>query len=193
MRKNKNIIKRILLVSVILFPAIVWAAFKPVRVLAPELVSGITCKTESICLDDVSRYAEALKLYDEAIEFVTSNVGKLKEKPRVIFCSSHSCFRSFGFNKASAQAVGKSGIVIGPKGWQYYYLRHEIIHHLQAERMGVINQWRSPDWLIEGMAYLLSEDPRVTLSKSHQEYRERFSKWYKTVGNEGLWEALREI
>lgn len=186
-------IKRIVLAGVIIFPAIVWGSFKPVRVLAPELVSGITCKTKTICLDDASRYSEAFKLYDEAIKFVESNVGKLQDKPRIIFCSSHSCFRSFGFNKASAQTVGKSGIVISPKGWQYYYLRHEIIHHLQAEKMGLISQWRSPDWFTEGMAYLLSEDPREELSKSHQEYREKFSKWYKTVGDERLWDALREI
>ena len=59
--------------------------------------------------------------------------------------------------------------------------------------MGVISLWRSPDWLIEGMAYLLSEGPRENLSKSHQKYRETFSKWYKTVGNERLWGASREI
>ncbi len=186
-------VKRLILIGLIISPALVWAGFKPVRVLAPELVSGITCESETICLDDVLRYPEALQLYDEAVEFVGSTVGKIEERPRVIFCSSESCFKSFGFNRASAQTVGKSGIVISPKGWKYYYLRHEIIHHLQAEKMGVISQWHSPDWYIEGMAYLLSEDPRKKLSKSHQEYREKFSKWYKAVGNERLWEASREI
>ena len=186
-------VKHIILFGLIITPAVVWAAFKPVRVLAPELVSGITCKSEVICLDDVSRYPEAIKLYDEAVEFVVSTVGKIEKKPRVIFCSSQPCFKSFGFNKASAQTIGKSGIVISPKGWKYYYLRHEIIHYLQAEKMGVISQWRSPDWYIEGMAYLLSEDPREKLSKSHQEYREMFSKWYETVGNKRLWKAPHEL
>lgn len=186
-------IKRIVLVGVILFPAIAWAVFKPVRILAPEFVSGITCKTKTICMDDTSKYSEALKLYDEAIEFVESNIGELIEKPKIIFCSTHTCFRSFGFNRASAQTIGTSGIVISPKGWHYYYLRHEIIHHLQAEKMGGISRWRSPDWFIEGMAYFLSEDPRDKLSNSHQEYRDKFSTWYKTVGKERVWEASREI
>lgn len=89
--------------------------------------------------------------------------------------------------------MGKSGIVISSKVWTYYYLRHEIIHHLQADRMGVISQWSSPNWFIEEMAYMLSEDPRNQLSKTHQEYREKFSIWYKTVGKDKLWEASREI
>jgi hypothetical protein len=185
--------QNIILILLIASPAVAWAAFKPIRVFAPELVSGITCKSESICLDDVSRYPEAIKLYDEAVEFVSNTIGKIEKKPKVVFCSSQSCFKSFGFNKASAKTIGKSGIIISPKGWKYYYLRHEIIHHLQAEKMGVISQWRSPEWFIEGMAYLLSEDPRESLYKSHQEYRQRFSKWYKTVGNERLWEASHEI
>ena len=186
-------VKRIILICLIIFPAVVWATFKPVRILAPELVTGITCMSDTICLDDVSRYPEAIKLYDEAFDFVVSTIDKIEKKPKIIFCSTQTCFKSFGFNKASAQTVGKSGIVISPKGWTYYYLRHEIIHHLQAERMGVISQWRSPNWFIEGMAYMLSEDPREQLSKTHQEYREKFSKWYKTVGKDKLWEASPEI
>ena len=59
--------------------------------------------------------------------------------------------------------------------------------------MGVISQWNSPNWFIEGMAYMLSEDPREQLSKSHQEYREKFSKWSKAVGKDKLWEASPEI
>lgn len=186
-------VKRIFLVSCLLFPLTVWAIYKPVRVFAPELVSGITCESATICLDDTSRYAEAVKLYDEAIQFVISSVGEIKKKPRIIFCATESCFNAFGFNKASAHAVGTSGIVISPRAWKYYYIRHEIIHHLQAEKMGVISQWRSPAWFTEGMAYSLSQDPRKTLSRPHQEYREKFAQWYETIGNERLWEVSRKL
>jgi len=118
MQKNKNMVTRIILTIILLSPAIVWAYYKPVRVLAPELVSGITCKSSVICLDDVSRYSEAIKLYNEANEFVISSIGKIKQKPRIIFCSTESCFNSFGFNKSSASTVGTSGIVISPRGWK---------------------------------------------------------------------------
>lgn len=180
-------LKRILIACVILFPALTWATFKPVRVLAPGLVSGITCMSDTICIDDVARYSEAIKLYVAAIDFVTNNVGKLKHKPRVTFCSSSLCFKSFGFNKASAKTIGTSGIVISPKGWKDYYLRHEIIHHLQAEKLGVFSQWRSPEWYKEGMAYSLSEDPRNTLSDKYQQYRTKFSQWTKERGKDNIW------
>ena len=186
-------VKHILLISCLLLPVAAWAIYKPVRVLAPDLVSGITCKSVSICLDDTSRYTEAVKLYDEAIQFVISSVGEIKKKPRIIFCATESCFKSFGFNKAAAHAVGTAGIVISQRAWKYYYIRHEIIHHLQAEKMGVISQWHSPPWFKEGMAYLLSQDPRKTLSRPNQEYREKFAQWYKSTGKEKLWEASRKL
>jgi len=181
--------KKIIIISIIIFPALVWAAYKPARILAPELVPGITCKSDTICLDDISRYHEAVTLYNEALVFVESTVGVIKEEPKVLFCSTQSCFKSFGFNKASAKTIGTSGIVISPKGWKYYYLRHEMIHHLQAEKMGVISLLLRPDWFTEGMAYSLSEDPREKLSTPHQAYREKFSVWYKAVQKENLWEA----
>lgn len=182
------IMKHILVLCITLSPAIAWAAYKPMRVLAPGLVSGVTCMTDTICIDDVSRYPEALKLYDEAVYFVAENIEELKVKPRVTFCSSLSCFRSFGFNQASAKTVGKSGIVISPKGWKYHYLRHEIIHHLQAEKLGVIAQWRSPEWYKEGMAYYLSQDPRNELSGKYQQYRTQFAQWFKRSGKDNIWD-----
>lgn len=180
--------KRILMVCLFLFPVAAWGIYKPMRVLVPELVSGITCKSETICIDDISRYPEALKLYEEALNFVDSSLGNLRKRPRVIFCSTVTCFHSFGFKKASASTIGTSGIVISPRGWKYYYLRHEIIHHLQAERLGVISQWRSPGWYKEGMAYYLSLDPRKKLSDKYQQDRTKFALWYKNGGKEKIWE-----
>lgn len=79
-------LKRIVLICLIIFPAMVWATFKPVRILAPELVTGITCMSDTICLDDVSRYPEAVKLYDEALDFVVSTIEKIeKNKNYILF------------------------------------------------------------------------------------------------------------
>jgi len=162
-------------------------------VLAPELVSNISCNSSVICIDNESRLSEAKILYDEAIEFVTNSIGEIEKKPQIIFCSTESCFKSFGFNKSTANTVGTSGIVISPRGWSYYYIRHEIIHHLQSEKMGVITQWRSPKWFTEGMAYSLSKDPRKELKKPYQEYRKKFAAWYKKTGHNELWNASNEI
>ena len=155
------------LMVLLLIPGTSWAFYKPVRVLAPEL-NGVTCVTDAICVEDVSRYEEASALYDAALGFVAATVGEIEEPPRVIFCSTPDCFESFGFDRAAGRTVGVSGIVIGPRGWKSHYMRHEMIHHLQAERLGVFQQWRSPDWFKEGMAYAMSHDPRPVLSEPWQ-------------------------
>ena len=140
------------------------------------------------------RIGQALaRLYDETFGFVNFSVGAIARKPRVIFCASTACFQSFGFKRAAAHTVGKSGIVIGPRGWKDYTVRHEMIHHLQAERMGVFRQWRRPTWFTEGMACLLGRDPRANLGEPWQRYRSEFEKWYRTIGAERLWEEARKL
>ena len=179
------------LIVLLLIPGASWAFYKPVRVLAPEL-NGTTCVSNTVCVEDVSRYEDASRLYEDAFDFVTAVLDEIEEKPRVIFCSTHECFESFGFDRAGAHTVGISGIVVGPRGWKDYILRHEMIHHLQAERLGVFTQWRSPEWFKEGMAYALSRDPRPVLSEPWEGYRSRFRAWLKSVGKEQLWtEAAR--
>ena len=68
-----------------------------------------------------------------------------------------------------------------------------MIHHLQAERLGVFGQWRRPAWLTEGMAYSLGQDPRPDLGEPWQEYRAAFETWYQAVGNARLWEEVRTL
>lgn len=184
-------LKRILILALLSLPLAAWAFFKPVRILAPEL-AGVTCVDETICIDDPSRLAEAAGLYREALEFVASSIGRIAQAPRVVFCTSEACNESFGF-RAAANTIGTFGIVISPRAWKPYYLRHEMIHHLQKERLGNIKGWLvTPDWFIEGMAYSLSEDPRPALPEPLQHYRAQFETWYRQVGKEGLWaEAAR--
>ena len=183
---------RLLLAVFISSPFAARALYEPTRVLAPEW-AGVTCVSEHLCLDDLGRKAEAAALYDEAHGFVTSRVGAIERKPRAIFCGSETCFRSFGFDRAAAHTVGTSGIVVGPRGWNDYYVRHEMIHHLQAERLGVIRQWLLPDWFTEGMAYSLSGDPRLPLSEPRKGCREKFERWYRSVSKERIWTEARKL
>lgn len=186
-------LKRLLIVTVLLLPLAAWAFFKPVRVLAPE-AAGVSCVTATICIDDPSRLADALKLYENSIQFVGTSVGEISNRPRVIFCTTETCFRSFGFSRSYANTVGTFGIVISPRAWEPYYLRHEMIHHLQKERLGNIKGWLiTPNWLIEGMAYSLSEDPRPVLPEPWQQYRSQFDAWYQQVGKEHMWAQAAKL
>lgn len=184
--------KRLLFVTLLCIPAATWAFFKPVRVVAPEL-AGLACISNTICMDDVARSQEAASLYDEALRFVDASVGLIEDEPRVIFCSSEACFQSFGLGKRSAATMGTFGIVISPRAWKSHYVRHEIIHHLQNEKLGLIRVWRMPEWFVEGMAYALSEDPRPILSEPFEQYRSQFDRWYEQVGQARLWIEARHL
>lgn len=178
--------KWIALLVLLAIPAVVWGALKPVRILAPRL-NGLTCKS-AICTDAPSRYKEASALYQAALSFVDSHIGEIRQPPRVVFCASQACFASFGFKHASANTIGTFGIVIGPSAWREFYLRHEMIHYLQNEKLGSIKMWlEEPRWFTEGMAYALSEDPREHLGPPWQRYREHFKAWYARVGRQQLW------
>ena len=189
----ERVLKRILLVAVLASPVAVWALYKPVRVLAPRL-NGVSCPSEVICTDAPSRYPEASKLYEDALLFVGSTAGEMEHRPRVIFCATDACYRSFGFRGSAANTIGTFGIVVSPRGWMPHYVRHEMLHHLQKERLGGLRIWLvTPQWFIEGMAYSLSGDPRPVLAEPWQGYRSRFEAWYRQIGREHLWDEAARL
>lgn len=191
----KRILRPVLFI-LLLVPLAVWMLYKPIRVVAPELV-GLTCVGETICIDDEPRAPEAAMLYDGALQFVHENVDEIERPPRVVFCAMDSCYSAFGLDKPTAYTT-PFGIIVSPRGWEPHYVRHEMIHHLQIERLGFwklgpVRRWRAPEWFIEGMAYALSGDPRPELSEPYQTYRVRFEEWYRSVGKEMLWEFAQDL
>lgn len=193
MRLDSHMLKRLLLVALLAAPLAAWAFLKPVRVLAPEL-NGVSCLSDTICTDDPSRYTVASNLYKSARQFVEAAVGPMEHKPRVIFCSTDGCFQAFGLGRRSAATLGTVAIVVSPRAWQSHYVRHEILHHVQNERLGSLKVWMvSPEWFVEGMAYSLSEDPRRVLSEPWQQDRTQFEAWFRQVGKDRLWEAAAKL
>ena len=167
--------------------------FKPIRVVVPEWM-GLTCISDRLCIEEPSRQAQASKLYDEALAYVNEQVGKLEERPRVLFCSTPACYRRFSFTDSKANAVATLGIVIGPQGWQPHFLRHEMIHYLQKERLGNLRGWLlTPEWFMEGMAYEMSGDPRSPLVEPWEGYRQRFRRWYVDIKPEQLWQEAASL
>lgn len=176
-----------------LLPVAAWASFKPVRVLAPELL-GLHCTEQDICVDDLSRLAEAVALKAEAVTFVSARVGEFTHVPRMVFCSGAACAKAFGFTHQGAYNVGTFGLVVGPRGWRPHFVRHELIHHLQNERLGSLNAWFfKPTWFLEGMAYSLSEDPRRPLPEPLEGWRRSFETWHPGMGRHKLWQAAEAL
>jgi hypothetical protein len=181
-------LRRLALLLILVVPVASWLLVKPVRVVAPTL-AGVTCPTAHICLDDASQLPAATALLAEAQGFVATRLAPLRRAPRVVFCSTAACADAFGLGARSAETVGTLGTVIGPRAWKPYYLRHELIHQLQAERLGVFSTLFKPAWFVEGMAYALSEDPRAVLAEPWQGYRARFGDWYAGGGDGDIWAA----
>lgn len=185
-------IKRIILLSILLSPVVAWALYKPMRVLSPEL-NGITCINKEICIEEKEKTNKATSLYNNALSYVNSSVGQIKKNPRVTFCSSELCYQSFGFRApAKATTVGISGIVISPRGWNMHFMRHEMIHHLQSERLGVVQQYLKPEWFKEGMAYSLSQEPRK-LTEPWNTYQIKFESWLANINNKSFWEEAEKL
>jgi len=181
------IIKWMLRIGIILIilQLALWFFFKPIRVVTPEL-NGLFCKEKNFCIDDVEHLDDAVALYNESLLFVKNNIGEITKEPRMIFCSTKSCSDSFGLGRRSAIQL-PIGIVIGPRAWKRYYISHELIHQLQQQKFGALYYYKKPQWYLEGMAYLLSDDPRELLGGPLQGYRTEFQKWYESVGKENLW------
>lgn len=180
--------KRLALLLFVIVPIASWALVKPIRVVLP-LLAGATCPTAQVCIDDVSQLAAASALYVEAQAFVAQTLNPLRGEPRVIFCSTQACADAFGLGARSAVTVGTIGTVIGPHAWKNYYVRHELIHQLQAQKWGVASTVLKPSWLVEGMAYALSEDPRPVLAEPWQAYRAQFIVWHAQLGHTDIWTA----
>ncbi len=187
-------LKRIILISaitVLTLPAAVLAFVKPLRVAVPLLVPGITCPLANICTDSVAQLGDAQQLYAAGYATAAAAVGPFRNGPRVVFCTTDACAESFGLGQRAAAAVGDVGLIVAPRGWKAFYLAHELIHYRQAESLGNLAVATQPKWLIEGMAYSLSGDPRHPLGPPFEQWRSQFEAWHVSPGARDIWDAAR--
>lgn len=186
-RALRRLAARLALLLLVVVPVVAWALVKPVRVFAPGL-AGMDCAQGSpVCVEDPVRDAEARQLLADGMAFVASHVAPVEGSPRLVFCSTQACADTFGLGQRAAVTTGTWGTVIGPRAWAPHYVRHELIHHLQGQRLGLLPRLFKPAWWVEGMAYALSEDPRTPLAEPWEGRRREFNAWYARVGAGGLW------
>ncbi|MGU7783587.1 hypothetical protein [Burkholderia sp. PU8-34] len=177
----------------IALPIAAYAFVKPLRVVAPTLISGVTCPQPDICTDGTAKLGDARQLYRDGYAHAAAAVGRFQETPRVVFCTTPACADAFGLGKRAALAVGNLGVAVAPRGWQAFYLAHELIHFRQAEVLGNVAVATKPRWLIEGMAYSLSGDPRHPLGEPFESWRAQFDAWHAALGTRDLWSAARAV
>jgi len=176
-----------------MLPVVAWAMVKPLRVVAPELV-GLSCTEDNICTDDLSRLNEARALLISSYKFVGDQLGDVQSRPRAVFCSTAECASKFGLVRSVAVNVASVGVIFSERAWKPYYVRHELIHQLQNERLGVVNAWLfKPSWFVEGMAYSRSEDPHRPLPEPFESYRRQYEVWEGQHQAADLWAAAKDV
>ena len=163
-------------VILLLLPISVFAFYKPVRVLIPE-VFGVSCNEHNVCVEDSSQLDVAVSLLNDSKNYLEMQWGLSIGEPKIIFCGSEKCQSTFGLGQKAGFTLGSFGIAIAPRGWKQYYVAHELIHHWQAGNFGSMALLYGEQWLIEGMAYSLSNDPRKELHEPFESYRQKFNDW----------------
>ena len=169
-----------------------FAFYKPTRLLIPQ-VFGISCSESGVCVDDPARRDTAAQIAVEAKQFLKTRWNLSVGNPKIIFCSTTKCQHTFGHARTAGFTFGTVGIVIEPRGWQRYYVVHELIHYWQSRTFGSLVRLRGKPWIIEGMAYSLSGDPRTTLHEPFETYRRKFAEWHHAHSDTPLRQSVGDL
>lgn len=181
-----------LVVILLLLPISALAFFRPVRVLIPEAF-GVRCNEQNLCIDDFSQFEAAESLLHDSKSYLAEQWGLAIGEPKIVFCSTEQCRSAFGLSNKAGFTLGSFATAIAPRGWRQHYVAHELIHHWQADSFGSLALLTGEQWLIEGMAYALSNDPRIALHEPFESYRQRFNDWYRRNADIPLKESLGEV
>ena len=104
------------------------------------------------------------KIVSEAKIRIAEFYGEVLSQPEILACSTEECFVGLGAKKQRGLHLGKSKILLSPRGLTIPILTHEWSHAELATRMeawldGVFGIHSIPTWFNEGLAVVVSEEP----------------------------------
>ena len=185
---KKMIIKIITIfcLSLVIIMTICFIFYKPLHAVTPKIY-GMDKIGSSIYVDDISKSTSAILQYNDSIKELSSIGFKNKNYPKIIFCYNQKSYERFGFKQSAARSIEGIAIVLSPRAiTQNYFLKHELIHYWQENNLGLFYHWTYPQWVIEGMAYSISNDLRHPLEEPWESYRNEFETWYKSIDKTNL-------
>lgn len=189
--KHSRALKTTMLALALASPALAWATFKPVRILAPEL-NGVTCRG-AVCVEKPSEFARADQLQRDAIAAVGRKLVPLKQAPLTVFCSTRQCYHSFGGGMERGATLFNWGVILPPESWVPHIVQHEYIHMLQAQQLGLVGRQRTPAWFKEGMPFFVSDPPSYDLPAYARPLAARYQAWERKVGRNNVWEVAADL
>lgn len=151
---------------------------------------GMTKITKNVYIDDTSKSNKAIDMVRSAIDELSDKGFTYKKLPNVLFCFHQKTFSLLGFKKSAARSIGTYSIVLGPRADEVFYLKHELIHQWQAINLDFNYVHDYSQWVVEGMAYYFSDDPRHPLDEPWETDRKTFGTWYRSIRNDDLLHEL---
>lgn len=105
---------------------------------------------------------------------VSTFFGPLRSNPRIVVCRSRACAGLFGSQGAKGVAYGWFAILLSPSRIFAVIAAHELVHIELHWRMGLSGWARGtvPVWFDEGLATIVSGDPRYRQEASANAVRD---------------------
>ncbi|MBP1181392.1 hypothetical protein [Methylobacterium sp. PvR107] len=107
------------------------------------------------------RRAVAKATVEAARTRVRGFYGDLQSNPRVLLCATEACYRPFGGGSRGITLLDRA-LILSPRGTDTVIAAHELAHAELHRRIGLTaTLTRSvPQWFDEGLAVVVSDDPR---------------------------------
>jgi hypothetical protein len=90
---------------------------------------------------------------------VSDYLGATRSRPRVLVCLSADCYQRIGGGGEKGQALRDRALALSPDGADVVIASHELTHAELYRRLGGRYD-EVPRWFHEGIAVLVSDDPR---------------------------------
>lgn len=112
-------------------------------------------------LPDADRQ-QLIQLHRDAGRRVSDFYGGRQSTPRVLVCRTARCYHRIGGGGERGVAVLNRAVMLSPRGADPVIAAHELAHVELRERLGD-RRAQVPQWFDEGLAVLVSDDPRYLL------------------------------
>lgn len=104
---------------------------------------------------------------DVGSERVSAFYGGHTSSPRILACTTDSCYRRIGGGHARGIAVLNRSVMLSPRGLNATIAAHEMSHVELHRRLGMSATGKVPQWFDEGLAVVVADDRRYLLSAKH--------------------------
>ena len=94
-----------------------------------------------------------------AAERIRQFYGTMESSPRVLLCRTERCYHRIGGGGEKGQALRNWALILSPAGLNPVIATHELAHVEFHQRLGA-QRGKVPHWFDEGLAVLVSNDPR---------------------------------